>query len=240
MRGFEPRHFASMTLPVPLSRGASSRSTGRAAWLAIAMTAFLGACGGGDDNGPSREPVAPTQTCSAAGTAASGASAFSTACVLTSEGEFVVELYAANAPQTVANFLQYVQDGSYTNTLMHRVVRDFVVQGGGYRYDGTVIPTRAPIPLESGNGLSNVRGTIAMARTNQPNSATSQFFVNAVDNSTCLDRGTVRCDPTGNGYAVFGRVISGIETIDKINKLPTDLADRPSPDVVVYWIKRLK
>jgi peptidyl-prolyl cis-trans isomerase A (cyclophilin A) len=201
----------------------------------------LAACGGGGDDSTGRTPpVAPTQACSSAGVTASNASALGTVCVLTSQGEFVAELFNAQAPQTVANFLQYVQDGSYANSLVHRVAKNFVAQGGGYRWDGSAIATRAPIALENNNTLSNLRGTLGMARTTDPNSATSQFYVNVVDNSACLDRGRTTCDPSGNGYAVFGRVISGMDTVDKMNALTVDTFERPSPEVVVYWVKRLK
>lgn len=130
--------------------------------------------------------------------------------VETNAGDFVIELDAVRAPLSVKNFLQYVEEGFYPGTLFHRVVSGFVVQAGGFSADGNPKTTRPPIPNESGNGLSNQRMTVAMARTNDPHSADSQFFVNLNDN--------VSLDPKPSrwGYAVFGKVISGAEVIDDI------------------------
>ncbi len=135
---------------------------------------------------------------------------------VTTLGSFVVQLDPARAPKTVANFLDYVKSGFYKGTIFHRVIPGFMVQGGGFTPDMKQKPTRAPIPLESQNGLRNLRGTIAMARTADPNSATAQFFVNVVDNPS-LDYPK----PDGYGYAVFGKVISGMDVIDKIVAVPT-------------------
>ena len=135
----------------------------------------------------------------------------------TSAGDIVIELDAEKAPKTVANFLQYVKAGHYDGTIFHRVIETFMIQGGGYKADLSEKPVRAPIPLESRNGLNNVRGTLAMARTGNPNSATSQFFVNVVDNAF-LDQANAR---DGNGYAVFGKVIDGMDVVDKIRAQPT-------------------
>jgi peptidyl-prolyl cis-trans isomerase A (cyclophilin A) len=160
--------------------------------------------------------------------------------MLTSSGEIVVELYDTYAPQTVANFYNYVSAGFYSNTLIHRVDRDFVIQGGGYT-SGMVAktPLYAPIKLESNNGLSNLRGTLAMARRSDPDSATSQFFFNVNDN-TSLDYQSA----TNPGYAVFGRVISGLPVMDAINVLPTYTYSstdiEPRTEVLVYWVQRLK
>jgi len=134
----------------------------------------------------------------------------------TSAGDFVIELNAEKAPKTVENFLQYVNDKHYEGTIFHRVIDGFMVQGGGFTAAMAQKPTRGPIPLEASNGLRNDRGTIAMARSGNPNSATSQFFVNVVDNA-----GLNAPQPDGFGYAVFGKVSSGMETIDKIRMLPT-------------------
>jgi peptidyl-prolyl cis-trans isomerase A (cyclophilin A) len=136
----------------------------------------------------------------------------------TSQGDIVVELDAEKAPKTVANFLQYVKARHYDGLIFHRVIENFMVQTGGYTADLTERGTRAPIPLESRNGLSNVRGSIAMARTAVPNSATSQFFINVVDNQR-LDQPNAR---DGEGYAVFGKVIEGMEVVDKIRAIPTE------------------
>ena len=120
----------------------------------------------------------------------------------TSMGAIVIELYPDKAPKTVENFLQYVQDKHYDGTVFHRVIDGFMIQGGGFKADMVQKPTRAPIPLEAANGLKNDRGTIAMARTNVPDSASSQFFINLVDNAN-LNAPL----PDGHGYAVFGKEI---------------------------------
>ncbi|MFT3665552.1 peptidylprolyl isomerase [Piscinibacter sp.] len=135
----------------------------------------------------------------------------------TSAGDIVVELDAAKAPKSVANFVEYVKAGHYDGTVFHRVIPNFMIQGGGMTPDMNEKATRAPIPLESGNGLENRRGTIAMARTMDPNSATAQFFINVTDNAF-LDKANSR---DGNGYAVFGKIVSGMETVDKIRAVPT-------------------
>ena len=135
----------------------------------------------------------------------------------TSEGDITLELDAAKAPKTVANFLQYVKSGHYEGTVFHRVISDFMIQGGGFTPDMSLKPTGSPIPLESRNGLSNRKGTVAMARTSVPDSATAQFFINVKDNAF-LDAASSR---DGNGYAVFGRVISGMEVVDRIKGVAT-------------------
>jgi peptidyl-prolyl cis-trans isomerase A (cyclophilin A) len=135
----------------------------------------------------------------------------------TSAGEIVIELDAAKAPKTVENFLGYVKSGHYNGTVFHRVIPTFMIQGGGMTADMKEKPTRPPIALESRNGLSNVRGSVAMARTGDPNSATSQFFINVADNDR-LDAANAR---DGNGYAVFGKVVSGMEVVEKIRTVPT-------------------
>ncbi len=135
---------------------------------------------------------------------------------VTTLGDFTVQLDPQRAPKTVANFLDYVKSGFYKGTIFHRVIPGFMVQGGGFTADMQQKPTRPPIPLESRNGLRNLRGTIAMARTGDPNSATAQFFINVVDNPS-LDYP----QPDGNGYAVFGKVVQGMNVIDKIVAQPT-------------------
>jgi peptidyl-prolyl cis-trans isomerase A (cyclophilin A) len=137
--------------------------------------------------------------------------------VVTSMGDIVIELDAAKAPKTVDNFLQYVKAGHYDGTVFHRVIPGFMIQGGGMTADMKEKTTRAPIPLESKNGLGNARGTVAMARTNDPNSATAQFFINVKDN----ERLNAANSPDGNGYAVFGKVVSGMDVVDKIRDVPT-------------------
>jgi len=134
----------------------------------------------------------------------------------TTMGNFVVELYPAKAPKTVQNFVQYAQDKHFDGTIFHRVIDGFMVQGGGFTPDMAQKPTRSPIPLEIDRSLKNERGTIAMARTGNPNSATAQFFINLVDNANLNAP-----QPDGYGYAVFGKVISGMETIDAIRSVAT-------------------
>lgn len=138
----------------------------------------------------------------------------------TSMGDIVVELDAQKAPVTTKNFLQYVQAGQYDGTIFHRVIPGFMIQGGGMTPDMREKPTREPIPLENKAGLSNRRGTLAMARTMDPNSATAQFFINVVDNPM-LDPANSR---DGNGYAVFGKVVQGMDVVDKIRAVPTTRA----------------
>jgi peptidyl-prolyl cis-trans isomerase A (cyclophilin A) len=134
----------------------------------------------------------------------------------TSAGDILVELDQAKAPKTVENFLQYVNDKHYDGTVFHRVIDGFMIQGGGFTAEMQQKPTRAPIALEANNGLKNDRYTIAMARTGNPNSATSQFFIN-VKNNDSLNAP----NPDGYGYTVFGRVVSGTDVVDKIRAVQT-------------------
>ena len=134
----------------------------------------------------------------------------------TSAGRIVIELAPKEAPKTVDNFLAYVKAGHYDGTVFHRVIPTFMVQGGGFGPDMSERSTRPPIPLESKNGLKNARGTVAMARRSDPNSATAQFFINVVDNAS-LDYPSF----DGNGYAVFGKVVEGMDVVDKIKDVPT-------------------
>ncbi len=153
----------------------------------------------------------------------------------TNQGDITLELYPDKAPKTVENFLQYVRDGFYDGTIFHRVISNFMIQGGGYTQDYKRKRTRAPIPNEANNGLSNLRGTIAMARTADPHSATAQFFINVVDNKFLDYRApTTR----GWGYCVFGRVVDGMDVVDKIRRIPTGPAgpfakDAPRIPVVI-------
>lgn len=152
----------------------------------------------------------------------------------TSMGEMEIELDHDKAPETCANFLAYVRDGFYDGTIFHRVIDGFMIQGGGYEPGMVAKPTRDPIKNEADNGLKNVRGSIAMARTSDPHSATSQFFINIFDNAS-LDHSAP--DPKGWGYCVFGRVVSGIEVVDAIRDVETGRrsphADVPVEDVVI-------
>ena len=147
----------------------------------------------------------------------------------TTAGDIVIELDAAKAPKSVANFVQYVKAGHYNGTIFHRVIANFMIQGGGMTADRKEKPTRAPIPLESRNGLVNARGTVAMARTSDPNSATAQFFINVKDNDF-LNAAQSR---DGNGYAVFGKVVSGMDVVDKIRVAATGPGDFPNDPVVI-------
>lgn len=135
----------------------------------------------------------------------------------TDMGSITLELDAARAPITVNNFVQYVRDGHYDGTVFHRVIPDFMIQGGGFTANMAQKPTRAPIAIESRNGLRNTRGTVAMARTMVPDSATAQFFINVKDNAF-LDQANSR---DGHGYAVFGRVVEGMDVVDRIRQVPT-------------------
>ena len=138
--------------------------------------------------------------------------------IKTNLGAIVVELYPDKAPKTVDNFLQYVKRGFYNDTVFHRVIPGFMIQGGGFSKSMEQKPTREPIGIESHNGLKNDTGTIAMARTQNPNSATAQFFINVSDNVFLnYTESSVR----GYGYTVFGKVIKGMDAVDKIANLPT-------------------
>jgi cyclophilin family peptidyl-prolyl cis-trans isomerase len=142
-----------------------------------------------------------------------------TVLISTSLGDITVELYNDRAPVSVQNFLQYVKDGFYPGTIFHRVISGFMIQGGGFTADMVEKPTRPPIRNEATNGLTNVRGTLAMARTEALRSATAQFFINVADNRVKLDHHGF--SPEDFGYAVFGRVLSGLEVCDRIAAVKT-------------------
>ena len=162
----------------------------------------------------------------------------------TTAGDFVVEVYPDKAPRTVENFLRYVSDKHYDGTIFHRVINNFMVQGGGFDTRYVQKPTRAPVPHEGREALAkggprNVPGTVAMARTSDPHSATAQFFINVKDNAFL--------DPSGNnpGYTVFGRVVSGMDVIDRIKTMPTGAggpfaSDVPATPVVIQSATLLK
>jgi cyclophilin family peptidyl-prolyl cis-trans isomerase len=162
--------------------------------------------------------------------------------IATNHGVFRLELETEAAPQTVENFLAYVDDGHYRQTIFHRVIPGFMAQGGGYDPRYAKKPTRAPIANEADNGLKNERGTVAMARTGDPNSATAQFFVNVADNAFLdhRDRST-----SGFGYAVFGRVVSGMDVVDRIVAVRTGAVgsfakDAPLEAVVIEDVRRVQ
>jgi peptidyl-prolyl cis-trans isomerase B (cyclophilin B) len=136
----------------------------------------------------------------------------------TSKGRIVLELNAEKTPKTVKNFLDYVKAGHYNGTIFHRVIPGFMIQGGGFQPDMSEKPTRPPIQNEADNGLKNERGTIAMARTPDPHSASSQFFINVANNTSLNHRNKT---PQGWGYAVFGKVVEGMDVADAIVKVPT-------------------
>ena len=152
----------------------------------------------------------------------------------TSLGAIELQLDAGNAPDTVSNFIAYVEGGHYDGILFHRVIPNFMIQGGGMRVGLVEKPTRAPIENEADNGLKNLRGTIAMARTQDPHSATAQFFINLKDNNF-LDH--TEKSPAGWGYAVFGQVITGMDVVEQIASVETGTVgyheDVPIDDVII-------
>ena len=158
--------------------------------------------------------------------------------VETSMGDVTVELFQESAPKTVANFLEYVKAGFYKDTIFHRVIKGFMIQGGGLDTDMKQKPTRPPVENEAANGEKNLRGTIAMARTADVHSATAQFFINTVNNSFLDHRSETR---EGFGYCVFGKVIAGMDVVDMIENSPTGTAgmhrDVPKVPIVIKDIK---
>ncbi|MFU8877254.1 MAG: peptidylprolyl isomerase [Wenzhouxiangellaceae bacterium] len=161
--------------------------------------------------------------------------------VHTSKGPITLELYEDQAPLSTENFLQYARDGHYDGTIFHRVISNFMIQGGGFEPDMTQRPTREPIANEADNGLTNARGTIAMARTTMPHSATAQFYINVTDNPSLDHRGK----QSGGtwGYAVFGRVTEGMDVVDAIRFVETGLAagmqDVPVDPVIIERVEIL-
>jgi len=152
------------------------------------------------------------------GGAKSGGEGGSRVALETSKGKIVIELDAKHAPKSAANFLAYVRAGHYDGTIFHRVIRGFMVQGGGFDAEMRQKPTSPPVENEADNGLKNARGTLAMARTNDPQSATAQFFINTVDNRALDFRSK---SESGWGYAVFGRVVEGMDVVDAIEGVRT-------------------
>ena len=152
----------------------------------------------------------------------------------TNHGDITLALDSENSPATVANFLQYVRDGHYDNTVFHRVIDGFMIQGGGFEPGMKQKPTRAPVANEAGNGVKNKKYTVAMARTSDPHSASAQFFINVADNDF-LDYKSP--SPNGWGYCVFGKVVAGTDIVDRITAVPTGSAGMhqnvPKDDVVL-------
>lgn len=161
--------------------------------------------------------------------------------IQTSLGDITVELDEAKAPISSKNFLEYVESKHYDGTIFHRVIKGFMIQGGGFDQNMKQKPTKAPIKNEAGNGLKNLKGTLAMARTNVVDSATAQFFINAVDNAFLDHKNEA---PTGFGYAVFGKVVKGIDVVEKIEKVATTsrsgMGDVPVEPVVIKSMSVVK
>ena len=192
----------------------------RIACLATLAAALLG-------SSPLHAQSAPT----------TGAPAAQLVTLETSAGVIVLELDAKAAPRTVANFVQYAKDGYYAGTIFHRVIPGFMIQGGGYTPERQPKAPRPPIAIESNNGLKNVRGSVAMARTSDPNSATSQFFINLADNAFLDYPGR-----DGFGYTVFGRVVQGMDVVEKIGGTPTSnqspaFANLPVTPVIIEKVR---
>ena len=173
----------------------------------------------------------------AAGTADKPQSANPVVLMTTSEGVIKIELWPDKAPETVKNFLSYVDEGFYDGTIFHRVIGNFMIQGGGFTVDMKQKPTHAPVKNEAAADVKNDRGTIAMARTNVVDSATAQFFINVVDNAFLNHKDS---SPSGFGYAVFGKVISGMDVVDKIKGVKTASQDVPVTPVIIQSVKREK
>lgn len=154
----------------------------------------------------------------------------------TTEGVIVIELFAAEAPNSVANIIQYVEEGFYTDTIFHRVISGFMIQGGGFDQHLRKKPVRDPIQNEANNGLKNQRGTVALARTSDPHSATAQFYINTVNNGSLNHRGETE---KGWGYTVFGQVIEGMNVVDRIARAQTQTRDgRPDVPALPILIER--
>lgn len=161
----------------------------------------------------------------------------------TTKGEIVLELFPDKAPKTVENFLRYVEDDFYDGTIFHRVISNFMIQGGGYTESYDKKPTRDPISNEADNGLDNVRGTVAMARTSDPHSATAQFFINVADNRPLNHR--AKTTSRAWGYAVFGKVVEGMENVDAIRAVETGAVgpfpgDAPLEPMVIEQARRVE
>ncbi len=158
----------------------------------------------------------------------------------TNQGNFKIELYPDKAPKTVSNFLYYVDNGFYKETVFHRVISNFMIQGGGFTRDMLEKKTQPPIANESNNGLINSAGTVAMARTNDPNSATAQFFINLIDNNFL---NYTSPEPSAIGYCVFGKIIEGMNIVYKIGQLPTTnsrgFSDVPIRPVIIINAKHI-
>ena len=211
--------FSDSTCQAAFLRLETSPMKRRYAIVSIIAFALLGSCNAQD----------PKETAEAKDTATAPAVAAPKVLMKTSKGDITLELDAVKAPITVANFLKYVKDKHYDGTVFHRVIDGFMIQGGGMTMDGGRLaekPTGSGIKNESNNGLKNDTGTIAMARTPDPHSATAQFFINVVDNNGLNF-------PTGGGYAVFGKVTKGMDVVNKIKAVQTAAGDMPVEPVII-------
>jgi cyclophilin family peptidyl-prolyl cis-trans isomerase len=224
----------------------------RSKWMLVTL-GFMGtiACGGGPPAPPAEEakpgeeapappPPAPEEGAAPAEKGAAPTSGNPMVEMRTSMGTMRIELYPEKAPKTVENFLQYAREGFYDGTVFHRVIEGFMIQGGGFTPDMSEKGTRPPVENEASNGLKNVRGSVAMARTNDPHSASAQFFINTVDNPFLdFQSETVQ----GWGYAVFGQVVEGLETLDAIKKVQTGNrgphSDVPRDPVIIESVRVL-
>lgn len=208
--------------------------------LAASLALSLTACGGGGGSGGDSGGGGTTPTPPAPGSVT--LTVTHKVRLTTTQGVIEIGLDRTHAPVTVDNFLKYVNDGYYNNTVFHRVINGFVIQGGGVARNGAgalqeKAPTYAPIALESRTGLSNLRGTLAMARTGVPDSATSQFFINVVDNNGTGLNNLNYQSSASPGYAVFGQVTLGMDVVDKIKAVSTNTSDVPLVDVTVTEAK---
>jgi cyclophilin family peptidyl-prolyl cis-trans isomerase len=195
--------------------------------LGLLAAAYLHPASAADTSPDSKTPAKPSVT-----------TASPQVQVVTSMGNFTIELNAERAPLTVPHFLAYVDQGHYSNTLIHRAVANFVIQGGGFNADYTPKPAPVKVVNESGNGLSNIRGTVGLARTQEPHGGNAQFYVNINDNAA-LDPQQTRW-----GYAVFGRVISGMDVVDRIGNVATGAhgilkEETPLKPIVILRIERV-
>ncbi|MBN1343147.1 MAG: peptidyl-prolyl cis-trans isomerase [Phycisphaerae bacterium] len=208
----------------------------KTAWVATCWALLLSGCSDSDSKGSGAGTSG-----SSVKAATSGASGKPVVEMETSMGTVVLELDPEHAPITVENFLKYVDDGFYAGTIFHRVMPNFMIQGGGFEPGMGQKSTRSPIKNEATNGLKNVRGSIAMARTGDPHSATAQFFINVVDNAGLDHPGP---GPSGWGYCVFGKVVSGMDVVDKIKSVSTTRKgpheNVPVEDVIIKSMKRKK
>jgi cyclophilin family peptidyl-prolyl cis-trans isomerase len=201
--------------------------------LAISIVAIAFSVYGCKEKPIAREPVipAPAKAPAVEPVAKESVTTPSLVKLSTTMGDITVELFADKSPITVKNFLGYAESGFFDGTIFHRVIKNFMIQGGGFTTDMNKKQTRAPIKNEASNGLKNLRGTIAMARLPQPDSATSQFFINHKDNDFLNYR-------TGSaGYTVFGKVVSGMEVVDSIAVVPTGKNDVPVKLITINSVK---